>query len=44
MYKKYAAVSIYTYIYRENGHGKLLFVFCKRKTEVCFHWSANDKR
>jgi hypothetical protein len=28
----------------QTENGKLLFVFCKRKTEVCFPWSANDKR
>jgi hypothetical protein len=29
----------------ENGNGKLQCVCCnqKRKTEVCFPWSANDK-
>jgi hypothetical protein len=30
----------------ENGNGKLSFVCLKwkRKTEVCFPWSADDKR
>jgi hypothetical protein len=30
----------------ENGNDQLPFVCCKwkRKTEVCFPWSANDKR
>jgi hypothetical protein len=26
----------------ENEIDKLLFVFCKWKTELCFPWSAND--
>ncbi len=38
----YAAVSID--LYTGNGNGKLPFVFCKQKTEVCFPWSANDKQ
>jgi hypothetical protein len=30
-------------LFAANSNRKLPFVFCKRKMEVCFPWSANDK-
>jgi hypothetical protein len=35
---------IFVYPEKGNGHGKLPFVSRKRKMEVCFPWSANNKR